>query len=107
MSLRLCGLPVVVLVGLSLVACGDNRRAVVVVENPEEEGKQVEPKNKDDKDGDKKPDKDKADTKDKDKEAKDKDKKEQPKNADLADVHFEIAALSTFQMLDLSAAQLK
>jgi len=87
---RLCALPMVLL-GLSLVACGESRR-LVRDETPEAAADREEKDKKDDQ-SEKKADKD--------------DKKDKKEKEDLADVHAEVTVLQVFHAFDLTAAQVK
>jgi hypothetical protein len=96
---RLCALPLVLL-GLSLVACGESRRPVA--DTPEADAADQEKKDKQEKKDDRSDKKaDKDDKKDK------KDRKDEPKKEDLADVHAEVTVLQVFHAFDLTAAQVK
>jgi hypothetical protein len=101
---RLCVLPLVLL-ALSLAACGELRQASSeAAARPEPDSKQKKDDKEDRKDDKKKDDKDKDD---KDKDDKKDKKKEEPKNADLADVHAEVTVLQVFHAFDLNAEQIK
>src|SRR5262245_10876085 len=89
--LRPCGL-LIVLLALSLIACGESKRGQVTIEPA-------------DKDTGEKTDKEKDRDKDKDKDKK-KDK-EKGKFTDLASIHAEVTALEVLHALDVNDEQLK